>query len=202
MAKIEIKECTSCHKNYLLRITIFSKHKIFDYYCKFCRNGNSIKSHNNKNKSKKCSLDNCDNQHYAKGYCRKHYARVIRYGTTELVQSYLSKDEKRIYPSNRKHDKEKYLIMKFRLDLSTYKKMSKNGCMVCGETPDIPLFIDHDHACCSTRGKTCGNCNRGVVCHKCNTTIGKYENNQIRKDNPLYQKVQQYLKNYKKSKRA
>ena len=30
-----------------------------------------------------CSVDGCENDRYAKGLCRKHYARFHRYGTTE-----------------------------------------------------------------------------------------------------------------------
>lgn len=27
-----------------------------------------------------CSVDSCDNKHYAKGYCRKHYKQIYKYG--------------------------------------------------------------------------------------------------------------------------
>lgn len=27
-----------------------------------------------------CSMENCNCKHYAKGYCRKHYAQFKRYG--------------------------------------------------------------------------------------------------------------------------
>lgn len=29
-----------------------------------------------------CAVDGCDNKHSAKGFCRKHYTRFIRYGNT------------------------------------------------------------------------------------------------------------------------
>ncbi|MEU8236306.1 endonuclease domain-containing protein [Actinoplanes sp. NPDC048967] len=36
-----------------------------------------------------------------------------------------------------------------------------------------PLFIDHDHVCCS-RG-SCGRCNRGLLCSGCNGDLGAFE---------------------------
>ena len=31
----------------------------------------------------KCSVDNCNNKYYAKGYCEKHYQRVKKYGNPD-----------------------------------------------------------------------------------------------------------------------
>ena len=36
------------------------------------------------------------------------------------------------------------------------------------------LAVDHDHACCPTV-PTCGKCVRGLLCHECNTLLGKIE---------------------------
>lgn len=47
-------------------------------------------------------------------------------------------------------------------------------CAVCSES--IPrthkVYVDHDHACCP-KGKSCGSCIRGLLCLRCNTTLGK-----------------------------
>jgi recombination endonuclease VII len=47
-------------------------------------------------------------------------------------------------------------------------------CAICGFPPEIVgvLVQDHDHSCCnSDRG--CGKCNRGLICHSDNVSIGR-----------------------------
>ena len=67
------------------------------------------------------------------------------------------------------------------LELEDYDKMlaEQNGvCAICkGACPTgRALIIDHNHSCCEGE-KTCGRCNRGLLCIKCNHMIGlAYEN--------------------------
>ncbi|MFF4478664.1 endonuclease VII domain-containing protein [Streptomyces sp. NPDC001520] len=48
------------------------------------------------------------------------------------------------------------------------------ACAVC-RMPDPSgraLAVDHDHACCPDKGKSCGKCIRGLLCGPCNMSIG------------------------------
>lgn len=44
-------------------------------------------------------------------------------------------------------------------------------CGICGDV--TTLFIDHDHNCCPTGGRSCGQCIRGMLCPLCNNLLGQ-----------------------------
>ena len=217
------KQCLECKETkpllefYKVSETLFKKSpKLYsqniDYYCKYCRNGNSLKSHWNKSK-KPCSIEDCERPHYAKTYCRVHYARLIRNGTTDALWTPLKNDETRSYSSRvtinhpngntyeydrlRHHNRKNYLKHKWNLDIVDFDRMSKDGCQICGEVPEVNYHVDHDHACCPGNG-SCGKCVRGVVCARCNTLVAKYERGKLRPDNPRLKKIIKYLQKYAK----
>lgn len=52
-------------------------------------------------------------------------------------------------------------------------------CAICQrepQLPDRPWSVDHDHACCDGR-RSCGKCNRGLLCVPCNSAIGLLQDN-------------------------
>lgn len=54
--------------------------------------------------------------------------------------------------------------------------ISQDGlCRVCRQDISEGFHVDHDHACCPpgrNGGNTCGQCNRGLLCSKCNRLLG------------------------------
>jgi hypothetical protein len=66
-------------------------------------------------------------------------------------------------------------LKKKNLTVEQYMDMSNRQnhvCMICKKPdPDKRLSIDHNHSCCP--GITsCGKCIRGLLCSKCNKTLG------------------------------
>lgn len=75
----------------------------------------------------------------------------------------------------RRHEK---LLANFGLTPEQYAaRLTAQGgaCAICGKAAaaaDEPLSVDHDHACCPTKGKSCGKCLRDLLCQWCNRGIG------------------------------
>lgn len=69
------------------------------------------------------------------------------------------------------------LKKRFKLTLETFDQLFKSQgsrCACCYTTDPGHKWwhVDHDHACCSSRRKTCGKCIRGILCHHCNMALG------------------------------
>jgi len=45
------------------------------------------------------------------------------------------------------------------------------SCAICGRVP-TEFHVDHDHACCPERKRSCGQCVRGLLCPDCNGALG------------------------------
>jgi Recombination endonuclease VII len=70
------------------------------------------------------------------------------------------------------------------------KKAEQGGvCAICKKESDL-LVVDHNHSCCSQR-RTCGKCNRGLLCRSCNTLIGLAEESKEILSNAI-----EYLRGY------
>ena len=73
------------------------------------------------------------------------------------------------------------VLSKYGLSIDSYMEIfnAQNGvCKIC-KNPELNgkrLSVDHDHACCSGV-KSCGQCIRGLLCSRCNKTLGMVEDN-------------------------
>lgn len=72
-------------------------------------------------------------------------------------------------------------------------------CAICGTTdPSYSksgkqrsrMAVDHDHGCCPGN-RSCGNCIRGLLCHRCNRALG-----QMRDDPDILIRATAYLLSY------
>lgn len=87
------------------------------------------------------------------------------------------------------------VLKRYKLTPESYKSMldSQSGvCKICNfpEKDGRRLSVDHDHSCCS--GTTsCGKCIRGLLCSRCNKTLG-----MIKDDQDLLLTMIEYLQNY------
>ncbi len=87
----------------------------------------------------------------------------------------------------------RYLKSTYGLTLEEYEVMflSQDGkCAICKEEQQdgIRLCVDHDHSCCPGN-KSCGKCIRKLLCTRCNTTLGK-----VNEDVAILESMIDYIK--------
>jgi recombination endonuclease VII len=86
------------------------------------------------------------------------------------------------------------MTKRYGVDPSWYSetlRKQNGGCAVCGTRPgQRKLHVDHAHSHCSD-DKACPECVRGLLCTKCNTGIGMFDENPA-----LFRLAIQYLKTH------
>lgn len=104
---------------------------------------------------KYCSLDGCENKHYARTYCRSHYYQARRGSEVRIIHKYRHAKHRKLGITSDQYEER---IAK-----------QNNLCAVCGypETKTIngrlvPLSVDHDHKTGEIRGLLCDHCNNGL----------------------------------------
>lgn len=91
----------------------------------------------------KCSVPGCERPYSSRSWCHFHYQPFRLYKLT---------------PD----------------DYDVLLARQGGGCAICGAAPSDKerLHVDHDHACCPARKRSCGRCVRGLLCNACNHMLG------------------------------
>ena len=80
-------------------------------------------------------------------------------------------------PESRKKSNRKYRISSYGLTQKLFDLLleaQQNACGMCHEPFEERqlIHVDHDHACCRGKNRSCGECIRGLLCHTCNVALG------------------------------
>lgn len=142
---------------------------------------------------KKCTVEDCNRKHRAKGLCAKHYNNSKGYsrnrgpGRTDYGVCVVKDCEIKAGPTRacRKHwhtvnrplrNRTKKLA-KYGLTIESFEILLASqgyACKICKST--IPggqgnFHIDHNHKCCPGQ-YGCPRCIRGLLCARCNVALG------------------------------
>lgn len=101
----------------------------------------------------------------------------ILYGSGGRCTSCRNKLDANVYQSN------VYAKYGITQQIFDYLRERQNyRCKICKRHEDMftrAFAVDHDHACCPDRQKSCGKCVRGLLCVGCNTTLGHFKDSKI-----------------------
>ena len=95
----------------------------------------------------------------------KARAKKWKHDNPEKHKAWVEKNKEKLRAASRQYE---YNISPEEYEAK--KAEQDNKCAICKKESDL-LVVDHNHSCCSQR-KTCGQCNRGLLCRSCNTLIG------------------------------
>ena len=136
------------------------------------------------NEKTTCSYAGCDRRVYARKNCEYHYRRrdSANLGPApSFITCPVAGCENRMGAGQNLCKKHNQFRWRYELTSEQVIQMWSNPqCSIpgCDATPATArLVLDHDHSCCPT-GKfpgskvSCGKCNRGLICYKCNTALG------------------------------
>jgi len=107
--------------------------------------------------------------------------RARRREDTEFVERDREK-KRQHYQANRESILAERQATKHGMTVAEFRERVENQkgcCAICGR-PCERLAVDHDHACCPDRNKSCGKCIRGLLCTNCNTGLGMFADDPVR----------------------
>jgi hypothetical protein len=128
-------------------------------------------------------------------YARERYAAggdEAREANTDKHQQWSSRNREHLNAYQREHReknpemyRESRLRSSFHMTGAEYDAILQTqggGCAICGQPCGTGrnLGVDHDHSCCPKKGKSCGKCNRGLLCVDCNSGLGWFHDDPAR----------------------
>ncbi|MEV6366216.1 endonuclease domain-containing protein [Micromonospora musae] len=139
-------------------------------------------------KTRACFGRNASAADGMQGYCREcanEYQRQRNGRNRRRPQLQETREERNL----------RYRLARYRLTVPQYEALlaAQGGrCACCGvdpweehahraermphiRWPDPILVVDHDHACCPGKGRTCGECVRGLLCIGCNGQMAAFD---------------------------
>ena len=111
------------------------------------------------------------------GYCKKcAAAKAIEFTAANRDKLNAKKRDDRLNNPDKYRDID---LRRMGLTLNDYNALlEKQGgvCAICKgiSTNEVNLSVDHDHSCCPYKARSCGLCVRALLCRKCNTGLGAF----------------------------
>lgn len=141
----------------------------------------------NKNKASRDGLRHtckkCDSESTARW--RKENPEKYRSAKKKWQED--NREASRIYAAeyakqNKDARRESQLKYKYNLTVEQYNQMLEDQDYVCAicfgvNEGEENLSVDHDHSCCPGI-KSCGFCVRGLLCRRCNSGLGSFQDNE------------------------
>lgn len=102
----------------------------------------------------------------------------------EVRRAYYREYDKQRRSIDHQGKKDSHRRRSFRMEPARYQEMlnaQRGVCAICGHPETVvskngdvvALAVDHDRRCCPG-DLSCGACVRGLLCHACNTGLGKF----------------------------
>lgn len=105
-------------------------------------------------------------------YCRQCASARERERYRRNPEEFAARQRANYDPRRSRADK----LRRYGLTVEQFDELARQqggACAVCERVTD-ELFVDHDHACCPERFKSCGKCIRGLLCTNCNAGLGQF----------------------------
>lgn len=136
-----------------------------------------------------CTVTNCQELNSGRGKCKLHRQRERMGRDLEATRRTFAPGSRCKVESCQGKNHAQGLckthsaqIQRYKVTFEWLNERFHKGCQICGRTGS--LQVDHDHLCCPEQ-RSCGECNRGLLCPKCNQGLGRFEDNWVRMEHAI-----------------